>query len=177
MMPWLLLADASWSGSLAGASPAAATSVGTTQVPPIDTSLNLSLLGPLALVSLLLIGALVVLRYLRLAKGTSQTGLLTVVAQTALSPQHTVYLVQVAGRYLLLGGAPGGLALLTEVPASRASGATQQPALGPLGVPLAVAASDEEDDELADSDDDLPAIGGSAVRAPRAALQVETPKQ
>ena len=87
MMPWLLLADASWSGPLAGTSPASTTSVGTPPLPPIDASFNLSLLGPLALVSLLLIVALLVLRYVRLAKSPSQAGLLSVVAQASPPPK------------------------------------------------------------------------------------------
>lgn len=172
MMPWLLLADASWSGPLAGTSPASTTSVGTPPLPPIDASFNLSLLGPLALVSLLLIVALLVLRYVRLAKSPSQAGLLSVVAQAALSPQHTVYLVQAAGRYLLLGGAPGGLALLSEVPANRIADATPQRTVGaPLGTTYPPAS---DDDDAADSDDDLPALGGPSHRASQAGPQLET---
>lgn len=38
------------------------------------------------------------------------------VARVDLSPQHVLYVVETAERRLLLGGAPGGLSLLTELP-------------------------------------------------------------
>lgn len=47
---------------------------------------------------------------------------LALVARVDLSPQHALYLVEAGGRKLLLGGAPGGLSLLTELPERTGAG-------------------------------------------------------
>lgn len=155
MIAGFVLADATWSGPLSAPGPAAGGAVASMPAPPVEAGLSASLLAPLALISLALIAALLVLRYLRLSRSPSQAGLLSVVAQTALSPQHTVYLVQVAERYLLLGGAPGGLSLLTEVPASRLPGLPAKAT--PRGRAAADPAMLDDDDDL---DDDLPPMAG-----------------
>ena len=50
-------------------------------------------------------------RGLRAGRGPCQ-----LVSRVELSPQHVLYVVETAERRLLLGGAPGGLSLLTELP-------------------------------------------------------------
>ncbi len=154
MFPGLVLADASWSG------PSAPVASGSAATPGVDPSLGVSLLGPLALVSVLLIAVLLLLRYLRLAKARSSAGLLSVVEQTALSPQHTVYLVHAAGRYLLLGAAPGGLSLLTEVPKSHVHSSQPPGVLSSRSNPDRIVSDDD------DSDDDLPAIAARPTSMP-----------
>lgn len=153
MIPGFVLADAAWSGPPVGSGPVASVAAGPAPSLPVDTSLGLSALGPLALVSLLLIFALVLLRYLRLGRNPSQAGLVSVVSQTALSPSHTVYLVQAAGRYLLLGGAPGGLSLLAEVPAAQLP-SQKVVKDGRMQPPSPTFGAEEEDEE----EDDLPAM-------------------
>ncbi|MBL9004429.1 MAG: flagellar biosynthetic protein FliO [Myxococcales bacterium] len=154
MFPGLVLADASWSGPSA---PVASSSAAT---PGVDPGLGVSLLGPLALVSVLLIAVLLLLRYLRLAKARSSAGLLSVIEQATLSPQHTVYLVHAAGRYLLLGAAPGGLSLLTEVPTSHVL--SQQPP----GVLTSQSNPDRFVSDGDDSEEDLPAIAARPTSIP-----------
>lgn len=170
MIPGFVLADATWSGPLSAPGPAAVGAAGSLPAPPVDAGFSASLLAPLALISLALIAVLLVLRYLRLSRSPSQAGLLSVVAQTALSPQHTVYLVQVAERYLLLGGAPGGLSLLTEVPASRLP---SQPAkTAPRGRVTADPTALDDDDDL---DEDLPPMAGRPPPVP--SLIAEPPRR
>ncbi|MDW8281569.1 MAG: flagellar biosynthetic protein FliO [Myxococcales bacterium] len=73
--------------------------------------------------------ALVVLRLLRPRMRPRNGGVLQLVAQLPLGETQAVYLVRAAGRYLLVGGSGGALALLremepAEVEAALAAGAT-----------------------------------------------------
>lgn len=76
--------------------------------------------------------AVLVLWLLRRGRGAMPAGAagLRLLSRLPLSEAHTVYLIDASGRYLLLGGGPGGLSLLTEVDAERLRGAS--PA-GPAG--------------------------------------------
>lgn len=59
--------------------------------------------------------ALVVLRLLRPRMRPRSSGALQLVAQLPLGEAQAVYLVRAAGRYLLVGGSAGALALLREM--------------------------------------------------------------
>ena len=61
------------------------------------------------------LAAVIVLRLLRGARPVVHGQALQIVSQLPLSGAHTIYLVRAADRYLLLGGAPGGLTLLLEM--------------------------------------------------------------
>jgi flagellar biogenesis protein FliO len=121
------------------------------------------------LVCVLLLAALLLLRYLRLIRRPAQDGLLSVVAQTSLSQQHTVYLVQAAGRYLLLGGAPGGLSLLGELPASTLP-PPARPGVAPRRGDAQRSVTDDEEDE---AEEDMPAM---VARPPAPTSQQAGPK-
>ncbi len=125
--------------------------------PGVDPGFSWSLLGPLSLILLLLLATLLLLRFVRLQKSGLRSGVLSLVAQTSLSPAHSLYVVQAGGRYLLLGGAPGGLSLLTELPAHRLTGSER-----------GTAALDEEaeDDDEAGLLDDAPLPAGPHPGAP-----------
>lgn len=78
--------------------------------------LGLGALWPTLLVIGLLVAALVAVR-LRLGRSRPLAGSvpLEVLGQLALSPGHTLYVVRAGERRLLLGGAPGGLSLITDL--------------------------------------------------------------
>lgn len=78
--------------------------------------LGLGALWPMLLVIGLLVAALVAVR-LRLGRSRPRVGSvpLEVLGQLALSPGHTLYVVRAGERRLLLGGAPGGLSLITDL--------------------------------------------------------------
>lgn len=78
--------------------------------------LGLGALWPTLLVIGLLVAALVAVR-LRLGRSRPLPGSvpLEVLGQLALSPGHTLYVVRAGERRLLLGGAPGGLSLITDL--------------------------------------------------------------
>lgn len=78
--------------------------------------LGLGALWPTLLVIGLLVAALVVVR-LRLGRSRPRPGSvpLEVLGQLALSQGHTLYVVRAGERRLLLGGAPGGLSLITDL--------------------------------------------------------------
>jgi flagellar biogenesis protein FliO len=97
--------------------------------------LSLSLFWPL-LVLFVCAALLFGWRWLRIRTLGDRKAPLGVVARVELGPQHTLYLVEAADRCLLLGGAPGGLSLLTELPRS-------------LLIPTRPAAAAEPDKELA----------------------------
>ncbi len=79
--------------------------------------LSLSLFWPL-LVLALCAGALLLWRFLRLRATPNAEVPIRFMARVELSPQHVLYVVKAVDRTLLLGGAPGGLSLLTELPPS-----------------------------------------------------------
>src|SRR5262245_40269640 len=94
---------------------------GVSEMPDPDYGLSLTSpsLGPL-LGGLLCAGVLGFWRYWqwrrqRSLEASNAPFHLRLSSRMELSPQHTLYVVETAGRYLLLGGAPGGLSLLTEV--------------------------------------------------------------
>lgn len=82
--------------------------------PGLPPPLSVSLFWPL-LVLFLGAAALVAWRWLRSRREQSPELPLTLRARVELSPQHVLYVVEAADRCLLLGGAPGGLSLLTEL--------------------------------------------------------------
>lgn len=85
--------------------------------PGLTQPLSVSLFWPL-LVLFLGAAGLMAWRWLR-SRGPHAPELpLTLRARVELSPQHVLYVVEAADRCLLLGGAPGGLSLLTELPPS-----------------------------------------------------------
>jgi flagellar biogenesis protein FliO len=92
------------------------------------------------LVGLLVRGALVVLLMVavlwlwRRSQPPVPSDQLHVVAQRRLSAAHTLYLVRVGARTLLLGASPGGLSTLAEVspPQEGATEAGTEPAMPPL---------------------------------------------
>lgn len=87
--------------------------------PPGTSELGLGALWPTLLVLGLLVAALLFVR--RRGLGAQRAGaLLEVQAQLALSPGQTLYVVRAGDRRLLVGGAPGGLTLLTELDAKPA---------------------------------------------------------
>lgn len=136
-MAWLMLADVGAGGP--SGPMAVVLSPSALPTPAADPGFSWSLLGPLSLILLLLLATLLVLRFVRTRQGGLRSEVLSVIAQTSLSPAHSLYVVQAGGRYLLLGGAPGGLSLLTELPASR------------LSAPAHVAPPDDRDGD----DDDV----------------------
>ena len=71
-------------------------------------------LAVLLLTCLLAAGLLWLLRRSRGPLRADSAGL-RLLSRLPLSEAHTVYLIDARGRQLLLGGGPGGLALLTEV--------------------------------------------------------------
>ena len=162
-MAWLMLADVG-AGGPAGPM-AVVTGLSAPPTAVSDPGFSWSLLGPLSLIVLLLLGTLLVLRFVRLRQSGLRSGVLSVVAQTNLSPSHSLYVVQAAGRYLLLGGAPGGLALLTELPAAGLVGTGRGPL--PHNPP---SSDDEDDDDELDLLDDVPLSGsgsaGTATKSP-----------
>jgi flagellar biogenesis protein FliO len=98
---------------------------------PGTGELGLGALWPTLLVVVLLVATLLLVRLRGLgARARSTSGLLEVQAQLALSPGHTLYVVRAGERRLLLGGAPAGLTLLTEldVPPAAKDPATEDPA-------------------------------------------------
>jgi flagellar biogenesis protein FliO len=100
--------------------------------PPQDPGSFASSLWQTA-VALLLVGllAVLVLYLLRLAQpGRRAAGPLQLVARLPLSGAHTVYLLQAAGRYLLIGGSPGGLTLLAEISREQAEAGQAAPPQG-----------------------------------------------
>lgn len=89
------------------------------------------------LLALLLTCALawLALRLLRASAGFSlrvpRGQALGLLARLPLGEGHTVYLVRAAGRYLLVGGAGGGLSLLAELTPAQAEEALQKDAAQP----------------------------------------------
>ena len=154
-MAWLMLADVGAGGPVGPMAVVTGLSAPPTAVS--DPGFSWSLLGPLSLIVLLLLGTLLVLRFVRLRQSGLRSGVLSVIAQTSLSPSHSLYVVQAAGRYLLLGGAPGGLALLTELPAAGLAG----PGRGPLppDPPGHDSDDDDDDDDEVELLDDVPLAG------------------
>jgi flagellar biogenesis protein FliO len=75
----------------------------------------LAMLWPALLVVGLCAALLGGLGWLRRRSLGGQPGQLELTARFELSPQHVLYVVRTDGRRLLLGGAPGGLSLLTEL--------------------------------------------------------------
>mgnify|MGYP000682785307 CR=1 len=97
---------------------------------PGPGELGLGALWPTLLVVGLLAAALLLVRLRGPgARARAAIGQLEVQAQLALAPGHTLYLVRAGERRLLLGGAAGGLTLLTELGAEpHAPEATTDPA-------------------------------------------------
>lgn len=77
--------------------------------------LSLSLFWPL-FVLLLCAAGLVGWQWLRRRTLPSGRVPLNLLSRAELSPQHVLYLVEVEGHRLLLGGGPGGLSLVSELP-------------------------------------------------------------
>ncbi|MEY8402898.1 flagellar biosynthetic protein FliO [Oscillospiraceae bacterium 44-34] len=80
----------------------------------------LSVLGMLAVVLLVLTGAFLFTRWAGRNLGGGFAGLgggrrIEVLDRTGLGKDQAILLVRAGGRYLLLGSAPGGLALLAEL--------------------------------------------------------------
>jgi flagellar protein FliO/FliZ len=76
--------------------------------------------------------ALVTLRLLRRRAGPGGPGL-RVVARLALEPRRSIYVVEAAGRYLVVGVGDGPMALLAELDATRAAALeSAEPASAPL---------------------------------------------
>jgi flagellar biogenesis protein FliO len=81
--------------------------------------------------------AVLVLRLLRPrpAAPASEGGALRLVARLSLGEAQAVYLLRAAGRYLLVGGTPGGLTLLSEVaPAEAERALAAEAAAAPMGL-------------------------------------------
>lgn len=77
-------------------------------------------LAALVVTCLLLVGVLwLVQRGRRGPQGTA--GPLRLLARLPLFDGHVVYLLEAAGRQILVGGGPGGLTLLGELPAAPAT--------------------------------------------------------
>ena len=85
----------------------------------------------LAIVLALLVGALWLLKQLTQRRGES-SGLMRVVAGTAVGPRERVVIVEVGSTWLVLGVAPGRVSPLAEVPRQVAppapAGTTRRPA-------------------------------------------------
>lgn len=122
-------------------------------------------LWPTLIVVVLLVAALLIVRLRGLgARARSAGGLLEAQAQLTLAPGHTLYVVRAGERRLLLGGAPGGLTLLTELDARpSAQAATAAPE-----APMKTAASaDPTADWLAAARGPHPLVDdGAAAGAP-----------
>ena len=101
----------------------------------------LSVLGMLAVVLLVLTGAFLFTRWAGRNLGGGFAGLgggrrVEVLDRTGLGKDQAILLVRAGGRYLLLGSAPGGLTLLSELTAEEGenwnppapSGAPEKPA-------------------------------------------------
>lgn len=157
-MAWLMLADVGASGPLGPMTGVASPSG--VPMPAADPGFSWSLLGPLSLILLLLLATVLLLRFVRTRQAGLRGGMLSVVAQTPLSPTHSLYVVQAAGRYLLLGGAPGSLALLTELPAQRLAG-------NATGLSTEDGEPEEDEAEILDDSPPMPP-GGPDVMSPRA---------
>lgn len=183
-MPLALLADSATEGATAGAVQGRWNQppTGAPQVPAVgahaayssttgaDPGLGLALWGPLSLALLLTLGVLLLVRRVRRGALDRQGGSLALLAQLPLSQQHTLYLVQAGGHTLLLGGAPGGLNLLQELPpgsgqagmatglamaAGRFQGPLAHSAVTPAGERVAgLALDDDDDDDLRVDEDD-----------------------
>ncbi len=85
----------------------------------------------LALVLALMVGSLWLLKKLVVQRGEN-SGLLRVVAGTAVGARERVVIVEVGGTWLVLGVAPGRVSALAEVP-RQADGAPQGSAAIPPG--------------------------------------------
>ena len=83
-------------------------------VPEVGSSVVQMLLG-LALVLAMLVGSLWLLKRLTLPRGPT-SGLLRVVAGTAVGPRERVVLLEVGSTWLVLGVAQGEVSMLAEVP-------------------------------------------------------------
>lgn len=79
----------------------------------------MSMFWPSLVVLLCALGVALLLafgRYLRERALRSGAAPFRLVSRVPLSAQHVLYVVETSDRRLLLGGAPGGLSLLTELP-------------------------------------------------------------
>lgn len=125
-------------------------------------------LWPTLIVVVLLVAALLIVRLRGLgARARSAGGLLEAQAQLTLAPGHTLYVVRAGERRLLLGGAPGGLTLLTELDARPpAQAATAAPEARPAPM-TTTASADPTADWLAAARGPHPLVDdGAAAGAP-----------
>ncbi len=83
-----------------------------------EPGLSLTLFWPF-FVLLLCAGVLLLWRWQRHRAFLEKPGPLRLAGRIDLSPQHILYIVEAGNRQLLLGGAPGGLSLLADWPASE----------------------------------------------------------
>jgi flagellar biogenesis protein FliO len=81
----------------------------------------LQVIWAFGLVALLLVGMAYIARTIQRGRlvANSARRLVTTIESTALAQNVTVHVVRVAGKYYLVGGGSGGLALLTELPADE----------------------------------------------------------
>lgn len=134
---------------------------------PGTGELGLGALWPTLTVGALLVAALLFVR-LRSpgARARSAGGLLEAQAQLTLAPGHTLYVVRAGERRLLLGGAPGGLTLLTELdarPPAQAAAAAPLTPTTPLTPMTATASADPTADWLAAARGPHPRVGDDAA--------------
>ena len=100
LLPSLFLASNAWAES--------------TPLPDAGSSVVQMVLG-LMLVLAMLVGSLWLLKRLTMARGPS-SGLMRVVAGTAVGPRERVVLLEIGSTWLVLGVAPGAVSMLAEVP-------------------------------------------------------------
>jgi flagellar biogenesis protein FliO len=81
----------------------------------------LQVIWAFALVALLLVGFMYVARAIQRGRIVGSVGrrLISTVESTALAQNVTVHVIRVGDKYFLVGGGTGGLALLSELPASE----------------------------------------------------------
>jgi flagellar biogenesis protein FliO len=91
------------------------------------SGLKLSLYLPL-LVVFLCAGVLLLWRFLHARALPTLKPPLRFLGRVELSAQHVLYVVEAGDRRLILGGAPSGLTLLTELPGSAEAPAYKGPA-------------------------------------------------
>lgn len=92
------------------------------------------LVGLLGRASLVVLAMVLVLWLWRRSQQRLPSGQLQVIEQQRLSATHTLYLVRLGNRQLLLGAAPSGLSLLCEID-------PQRPSAEPLVTPPPASAS------------------------------------